>query len=276
MASLNRNRGHPTPELVGIYKASTFSGFCRHHDNHLFQPVEKSKFIGSREQCFLLAFRALAREVHGKLSEWRNFNENLRNVEARSEIVDYGRGLRAGVTNIRKHMHDYSSMLVAGDYSAVRAYVIEFEAAPPVMCSGAIYPDYDFQGTVLQDLADLNRRPDLLCFSSYFGGQRGVVSFTWLPSSDHSCSVFLQGLARIPDHDVGPALAHFLFEYSDNIQLAPDWWDALLPESTGELLRRIRTGTPFGRPRMALHSRLVGYAPWRVHDRYWINPPSRL
>ena len=109
-------------------------------------------------------------------------------------------------------MSDYASMLVAGDYSPVRAYVIEFEAAPPIMCSGAIYPECDVGGTALQDLADLSRRPDLLCFSSYFGGQRGIVSFTSLPSSDPSCSTFLHSLAEIPNPDLGPALVHFLFE----------------------------------------------------------------
>ena len=276
LASLDRNRGQPTPELVGVHRASTFSGFCRHHDNHLFRPIEKSTFVGSSEQCFLLAFRALAREVHGKRSEWRNFNETLADIGARHAIPDYGRGLEAGVANIREHMHDYASLLVANDYSSVRAYVIEFKAAPPVMCSGAIYPECDFHGGALQNLADLNRKPDLLCFSSYFCGQRGVVLFSWLPESDPSCSEFLQDFAAVPNRDLGPALVHFLFEYSDNILLAPDWWDALSPRDTGELLRRIRAGTPFGPLHRALSSDAVDYTPWPVTDRYWVNAPSRF
>ncbi len=54
------------PELVGIKKASTFTGFCSNHDNSIFAPLERQPFIASPEQCFLLAYRAVAMEVFKK------------------------------------------------------------------------------------------------------------------------------------------------------------------------------------------------------------------
>ena len=276
LAHLDRNRGQPTPELLGIRRASTFSGFCRHHDNDLFQPVEKSTFVGSSEQCFLLAFRALAREMHGKRFEWRTFNEILANVADHYVTSNYKRGLNAGVAHLRDHMCDYSTLLVARDYSPVHAYVIDFNIAPTVMCSGAIYPDQDFGGQSLQDLDDLSRRPDLLCFSCFFDGKRGVAMFAWLPGSDHSCSAFTLSLAEVPDSDLGSALVRFLFEYSDNIQLAPDWWEALPLQSVGKLLRRVGAASSFLIRRGPIHGDDEVYASWPVIDRYWINPPPDL
>ena len=58
--------GKFVPRLLGINRASTFTGFCSKHDNNIFQPLEKSKFTGTQEQCFLLGYRALAREIYTK------------------------------------------------------------------------------------------------------------------------------------------------------------------------------------------------------------------
>ena len=54
------------PQRRGIRRASTFTGFCTKHDNAVFVPLEKAPFEGTKEQCFLLAYRALARELYLK------------------------------------------------------------------------------------------------------------------------------------------------------------------------------------------------------------------
>ena len=64
------------PQRRGIRLASTFTGFCAKHDDSVFAPLEKVPFTGTSEQCFLLAYRALARELYLKKAilrywEWR-------------------------------------------------------------------------------------------------------------------------------------------------------------------------------------------------------------
>ena len=66
--SLDQNRGFVLPSLLGVNRASTFTGFCSKHDNLIFSPLEDRPFTGSKEQCFLLGYRALAREYFTKLS----------------------------------------------------------------------------------------------------------------------------------------------------------------------------------------------------------------
>lgn len=51
-------------ELTGINKASTFTGFCKTHDRILFSPIENDDFIATKEQVFLLSYRALSREIY--------------------------------------------------------------------------------------------------------------------------------------------------------------------------------------------------------------------
>lgn len=51
------------PNKVGIGEASTFAGFCAHHDNELFGPVEKQPFQGTLEQIAILGYRAICHEL---------------------------------------------------------------------------------------------------------------------------------------------------------------------------------------------------------------------
>lgn len=50
LTTLNLNAGsykNFKPVLIGINKASTFTGFCEKHDAKLFSPIENSEFDGS-------------------------------------------------------------------------------------------------------------------------------------------------------------------------------------------------------------------------------------
>ncbi len=58
--------GMNRPQLVGINKASTFTGFCSEHDRSIFAPPETTPFTAIQEQCFLLGYRAFARELFTK------------------------------------------------------------------------------------------------------------------------------------------------------------------------------------------------------------------
>ncbi len=54
---------------VGRNDASTFTGFCNHHDTELFKPLDtKPLDVGDREQLFLLAYRGITCELHAIMS----------------------------------------------------------------------------------------------------------------------------------------------------------------------------------------------------------------
>jgi hypothetical protein len=53
---------------MGRAKATTFTGFCTHHDKIVFQPIEDVDYIpDNQQQSALFAFRAMAKERHAKL-----------------------------------------------------------------------------------------------------------------------------------------------------------------------------------------------------------------
>ena len=55
--------------LIGRNDASTFTGFCNHHDSELFRRLDTKSIDGSdREQLFLLAYRGISCELHAVMS----------------------------------------------------------------------------------------------------------------------------------------------------------------------------------------------------------------
>ena len=69
--NLMKNDGVVVPELIGLNRASTFTGFCSRHDDAIFRPVEKRIFSCRQEQCFLLGYRAFCQCAHYRQRQHR-------------------------------------------------------------------------------------------------------------------------------------------------------------------------------------------------------------
>ena len=271
----------PVPRLCGINRASTFTGFCSRHDNAIFSPLESFVFSGTPEQCFLLGYRALARELYTKRAAvaQSRLRQSLdkgktpaEQVLIQATIRALEIGLAAGLRDINCCKTLYDGILESRRFAPIRAYIIEFEHPPPVMCSGAIWPEQDFVGANLQDIADLSSAPDLVCFTSFHGGERGVVAFTWLATHDRTCRPFLESLDALPDADLTAALLRFFFTHCENVHLKPPWWDTLPEVQRRTLLGRMQASadTEMARPKAYLAPDGVAYSSWAVGLRYRI------
>ena len=239
--------GFVVPKLNGIKNASTFTGFCAHHDNLIFGPLEKQDFTGSSEQCFLLGYRAISKELYAKIGAEKNLelmheldkgkplNEQ---IEIQTTGHSFGTGVKVGLRDLKKLKQKYDRMLINNQYDSVRAYILKFEFPPPIMCSGAILPEHDFAGTILQDLSDLKKTMDMMTFTSFCGGKHGFVVFSWFSECDPSCMTFITSLAALPDSKVTAALIRFLFETCENIHMKPDWWEGLSQSTQTALIDR--------------------------------------
>ncbi len=270
-----------TPKLQGINHASTFSGFCARHDDLIFSPLEKQVFEGTSEQCFLLGYRALARELYAKRASVENLDllqdldkgwsveEQIR-YQTENQALDLG--VRTGYRDALAYKSDYDKILAKGRFEDVRGYVIEFANPPSLMCSGSILPEQDFRGAVLQDLGRLSKTLDLLTFSSFFGGKSGVVVFSWLSSSNRSCAAFTDSLHAIPDELLTDSLLRFFFEHCENIHLNPVWWEDLHERNRDALIKRFSiSASPYEeRRRGVLMDDGVNFEPWSVLRRYQI------
>ena len=245
---LIKHHGVCFPELKGINRASTFTGFCSKHDDAIFAAIEKQPFSATPEQCFLLGYRALAREIFTKLAaasliDLRRTMDRGKPLEEQLDIQTLNflneTGVRAGLSDNAHYKPIYDEILQTRDFSAVRYYVIEVEGAPDVMCSGAVFPEQDFNGLELQDIGDLTTTPDLLSFTSFFGGKAGAIVFAWTADSDRTCERLIESLHVIDDTHVTAALLRLFFEHCENVHTRPDWWEGLKDGSRHALVQRM-------------------------------------
>lgn len=274
---LIKHNGVLKPERVGVRRASTFSGFCSTHDDGLFAPIEKDAFVGSQEQCFLLAYRAYAREIYTKraASEQAKLYKDLdrgrspdRQIEIQAFAHLHGAGIDAALRDIKIHKARFDRCLTSGDYSSVRSYIIELEGAPPVMCSGTYAPNVDFWGRQLQDMADLALVPELMSVTSFFGGEKGQIVFSWMAEDDRCCTALIKSLEQINDDDLSSTLVAYFFDHFENVFASPSWWDGLGQSNQDALIQRMigEIGVAFGLVPPSKSPFKI--APWIISRRY--------
>jgi hypothetical protein len=198
------------PERIGVNKATTFYGFCNTHDAKLFAPLENEDFTASPKQIALLGYRAVSREMYQKDAE----------IAAANAVRDYA-AVCPDITNFREKDRAHKALLIArlnaranlreaksqfagllSDDGDLRYYAIEFAEPPVYFCSVAFLPEWDFQGSRLQDLSFISVfRP--MCFSAWAIENRSVVVFCWHKSGDEVCEPFVNSLRR-SNHLVWP------------------------------------------------------------------------
>lgn len=247
---IQRDKGLPVLQQMGLNRASTFTGFCKKHDNELFSPIEKIDFNNTPEQCFLLAYRAFCREYFVKLAA-NNLNESSKNLDKgmpQNEQMAYQlrhlykqMGTKAALEDNNYHKTLFDQILLTKDYSAVRAVIFELDDVPPIMCSGGTNPDFDFDGNDLQDFGNFEVRLDLLTVTSFFDGNCGKIIFAWIQDENGSNSALIESLLNKSDN-LSIYLFQFILSHFENIYISPFWWDGLLKRQQKEVLKLMKSG----------------------------------
>jgi hypothetical protein len=261
MQSIEQNNGRLVPELIGVNRASTFTGFCAHHDKQIFEEIEDQTISFTASQCFKLAYRTVGREAYLKVGQ-QGLEPVLRSSDhgaslpVQRAIQDFASafmtGVNIGSNDSTYHKGLFDGVLLSEDYSSVRRCVLEFAKMPSVMCSGAIFPEFDFQGKTVQTLGPNNPVLAAISFNVVATDNGGAVVFTWLDTPENSvCAGFVDSLLALPPKEITDALIRFFFEHCENTFMAPPWWEALPQQTKDALINRMTLGgTPF-QPRLA-------------------------
>jgi SEC-C motif-containing protein len=237
------------PVLTGVNKVSTFTGFCSHHDESTFRPIDRNPYDCSSEQTFLLAYRALSREFYGKLAmvntlqglQTADRGRSVREQIALQSFLDANlEGANRGLEDLRSQKERFDAALVTGDFSDIQHYAVMTDCVPSTLCSAGLLPEYDFQAALLQDLGQVGAAEGMF-YSSTSTAEGGAFVFAWLVGQESPLRL-VQSLRQLDVDDVPDALTRFVFEFTENVCIAPAWWDLRTPEEQEALVRRNRSG----------------------------------
>lgn len=249
--SLPNGPMNPIAKLIGIQRASTFTGFCARHDDQLFAPIEKVPFRGCPEQILLLGYRALCREVFTKKAA-NDFSELLRDTDKGKDqyaqeltqgmLNEYRQGLKAGLEDLERHKKSYENILLKRKFSEINFFLLELSSSPDVLASFSCHPEYDFHGTFLQDLSKIEPAKELIAFSIIPTDQGGAVVFSWIGEVNGACNTLIQSLGGLTNAQTTDAVVRFAFEHGENTFFSPSWWRTLRKEAQEKVLRRLDSG----------------------------------
>jgi len=266
------------PSLIGISRATTFTGFCGYHDQTLFSPIENDKFNNTQEHCFLLFYRALCFELFQKRSfKW--LIDNMRDFDSgKSEedqmmiqefISDLDLGICTGLRDLEKEKSILDNLLMNKEYDNIKYYILYFEKPLDIMCCGNVYPEVDFNGNQLIDLSEVNIEYNSFSISSFSSDENGIVAIVWLEDNENIIEKFIGTLHKQKNDVISHSILRFMFEFVGNIILNPTWWDELDSSIKSNLIQRANSGVSFTDERNSLcllddGLRIVN---WRVVDR---------
>ncbi len=232
------------PELIGINEASTMTGFCEFHDNKTFEPIERHSFTSNQHHTFLLAYRAICREYYENVSAsdmialFRTLDKGISIAEQKrfqKTLDTFKTGFENGFKEIQLYKSAYDRALQRSDFSEVRYFVVWFDCIPDVLCSAAMHPQIDFQGTLLQELRTYGTLPDHLSFSLLTTNEGGAAVFSWL-GENRASEKFVKSLASLSNDLLPHAIIRFSFEHFENIFASPNWWEGLEETAKQSLL----------------------------------------
>lgn len=223
---------------MGIRDTSVFNGFCQKHDRDLFAPIETKAFACTPEQCFLHAFRAVAKECYLK----RKQAENLpppETVKASHGIPkdddlrlsDFATTLQAaslrGAEDVERVKARLDQIYLQAEFRRICTTVVPFTNRPGLACNFLYAPDFDFSGNYLQDFENTAVDLSHLMVTILPGKTSGYALLSHLDTANSAPSKLIRSLLAQPD--VTSALVWLVACQTENFALSPDWYDALDP-----------------------------------------------
>ncbi|MCG2609362.1 hypothetical protein LZZ98_12670 [Acinetobacter sp. SM34] len=231
-------------QKVGTSKASVFKGFCKKHDNEIFEDIDNAKLKPTEKQVFLYAYRSICREIYQKYKVIHSLKENIPLVtgEHKQDLIWNLLGNQKGYEELIKIKKNYDETFLNQTFEKDILYIIFYSKKPMnIAFSSLIYPDFDFQKGFLQDLSDFENDKDLITYFSAPIDEGWGYVFAWHIKNNSTCEPFIISLGKIVHS--GGSIEHTLFQYlllnSENHALSPNWWESLEQDKQSQIIYAI-------------------------------------
>lgn len=247
--ALFRTNGKFELKTLGIGQASTFPGFCKHHDHQLFSPIENNAFESNEKHTFLFGFRALCKEIYAKKLQHegmpflKGMDKGLTletQMKLQNFLAYYQRGIQSGLNNLLHYKTAYDDAFINDNFESMKFLVIRFNSDPFLMSSGAIYPEFDFDGKELQVLGRKEKH-SLMTVNACSTPEGGAVIFQWVGDDTINLQL-VRSFLKIPQSNWGNVFTQFAFESFENLFISPSWWDSLSKDTKTRLQNRMQCG----------------------------------
>ncbi|OCL26611.1 hypothetical protein U472_11545 [Orenia metallireducens] len=247
----------PTLERIGRKKASTFLGFCNEHDTNIFKPIELYDYkIGNKEQEFLFAYRALAKEYNTKRTV-KNLYEKMLSL-SKEELIDLrkfcGIPIDIGLNDYKKHLKLISRgtnesiekleslkipmniNLGKDKFYKIESKVIELPEEYHIAVSSLFFIEWDVEGNLINDLIYYkNIKPIFLTI--FPQNQKTFIIMSYLQQHKNYFEFIDNQILNRALEKQKVIVSNMVTLYVENVYLSPIKWESLSEKEKRDYLK---------------------------------------
>lgn len=218
-----------------ITKASTFRGFCNHHDTMLFNKIDQPIHSFDRETILQLHYRSVCYEYYYKKNSLDFFDKIFEREDVKQnaffdELNLFVDGLNLGLDDIKRQKdiceNNYPTKNVNGD---VKAIVFRFDVAAPVMCVGGWCPTYTVDKKERLFTEDgVSQGPFVGLSLGYDANGKSFWALTYTEDDkNNSIQKFIANLEKYEQKKFLDIAVLFCLQRSQNACCTPSWHNGL-------------------------------------------------
>jgi hypothetical protein len=239
-------------EPIGKKEASTFFGFCGYHDNELFKEIENNPIdLGNDLHCFLLSYRAFAKDFHAKKESLKAYKTNL-DIIPPGLIFHSELGHRDGLISKNK----INGLLESNNYDSLEYLTYELPFVIPLALSASINPFFNYQGEMINDPDNIIIPYEYINFIIQpTNDGRTVILLSCFYEDTKSCKL-LDQLSSLNDLKFLRAISSLAISHVENTFFSPIMWTKLNYREKQQLLYELEITDPFYNPERFFHSKI--------------------
>ncbi|CRK83002.1 hypothetical protein [Neobacillus massiliamazoniensis] len=232
----------------GRKKATTFTGFCGHHDHSIFRPIENYDYIpGNAEQEFLFTYRATAKEYHAKKSSANMYRTLLDLLDKGSytaisssfeagppseEHIHYMKELYSralfGTQDAEKRLERYRQKLNTDlenmFYDDIITNVIVLGEEYHIAVSSATFLEENLNGTKINDLGDFSISLAPLFITVFPQNGQTFILLSHFKRNDRRYRFIKEDLLKRDTREIKMILSNIILSHVENLVVSPKRW----------------------------------------------------
>lgn len=232
---------------IGRNNATTFTGLCDDHDSLLFKTIDTMAFDpNNTEQLFLLAYRAVLRELHSKMKGAidvqnvysRGAEQGHFNPEVADQPMLMAIGAMSEAWSFYRYKCSYDSIYNSGDYTLIEHNIEYVDGLLPSIAVSSVYSHIDNM-KYLPDRLDpkctvLNVFP---CHSGYF------VLFSYIKAHKNIVAPYFERVTSAQQHYKLYLLSKLVLMHCENFVISPTFHKGIPETDHKTILSYFSTNT---------------------------------
>lgn len=240
-------------EPIGKKEASTFFGFCGYHDNELFKEIENQPIdLTSDKHCFLLSYRAFAKDYHAKYESIKGFKSNYEIVPG-DLIFNSELGHRDGKIAKSK----LNNLLSIFEYDGLEYLTFELPFVYPIALSASFNPLCNYNGEKLNIPENINVAYEFINFIIQPTNDGRTLILLSCFKEDAKSIKFLDQLSSLNDFRFLRAISSLAISHVENTFFSPIMWEKFNFKEKEQLLYELLITNPVENQRKGFfHSKI--------------------